>query len=79
MNEFEKHKMNANSVITDHDWMMPKELDTPDGSKPAPILYTIFSVQQNTNKDVTVSIFVDQLAKVMKDFEERISIVFNFY
>ena len=63
--------MNDSSVIKEGDWLMPKEIETPQGPESGPMMYRIFKHQESINQNVSVSIFVDQLSKVMKDFEER--------
>lgn len=66
--------MTENTLIKEGDWLIPKEIDTPQGPESGPILYRILKRQEAIHKEVSVEVFVDQLSKVMKDLEVRISL-----
>ena len=66
--------MSEFSVIKEGDWLMPKEMETPQGPESGPIMYRVFKRQESATKEVHVSQFVEQLAKVMKDLENHMSI-----
>lgn len=68
-----KHRMTEASFVKEGDWLMPKEIETPQGPESGPILYRILKRQESIHKNVTVEVFVDQLGKVMKDLETRLS------
>jgi len=59
------------NTVKDGDWLIPKEIETPQGPESGPIIYRIFKRQESIHKNVSVDIFIDQLAKVMKDIESR--------
>lgn len=67
--------MSTLSYIKEGDWLIPKQIDTPQGPEHGPIIYRIFASKQSINKNVTVDSFVTELAKVMLDIEVRLSIV----
>eukprot|EP00826_Nyctotherus_ovalis_P012563 TRINITY_DN13333_c0_g1_i1.p5 TRINITY_DN13333_c0_g1~~TRINITY_DN13333_c0_g1_i1.p5 ORF type:complete len:101 (+),score=22.39 TRINITY_DN13333_c0_g1_i1:195-497(+) len=69
--EFKRHNMSDNSAIKEGDWLIPSEIETPQGPEAGPILYRIFKRQESLSRSVTVELFVDQLSKVMKDIETR--------
>jgi len=66
--------MIESSIVKEGDWLISKEIDTPQGPESGPILYRILKRQESMQPNVTVEIFVDQLSKVMKDLEARLSI-----
>jgi hypothetical protein len=68
--------MDDGSIIKEGDWLIPKEIETPQGPESGPILYRIFKRQESFNQSVSVEIFIDQLSKVMKDIETRMR---NFF
>jgi len=63
--------MNDKSIIKEGDWLIPKDIETPQGPESGPILYRIFKRQESSNQSVSVEVFIDQLSKVMKDIENR--------
>lgn len=69
--EFKRHNMSESSTIKEGDWLVPSEIETPQGPEAGPILYRIFKRQESLSRSVTVDLFVDQLSKVMKDIEAR--------
>ena len=62
-----------NSNLKESDWLFPKGVNTPQDQESLPILYKVFKIQEDIKKDVTMMVYVDQLAKVMKDLEQRLS------
>lgn len=63
--------MGSSSVIKEGDWLIPKDIETPQGPESGPIIYRIFKRQESISKNVQVEVFTNQLAKVMKDIEGR--------
>lgn len=63
--------MPINNIIREGDWLIPKDIETPQGPESGPIIYRIFKRQESIHKNVTVGVFTNQLTKVMKDIENR--------
>jgi len=68
--------MTTNTIIKEGDWLLPKEIETPQGPESGPIIYRIFKRQESAYKNVTANIFINQLVKVMKDIEARMRTFF---
>ncbi len=65
--------MSDMTVIKEGDWLLPREIDTPQGPESGPIIYRVFKRQESATEVVYVSYFVGQLAKVMKDLERHLA------
>jgi len=68
--------MKTNTIIKEGDWLVPKEIESPQGPESGPIIYRIFKRQESVYRNVTVNIFINQLVKVMKDIEARVRTFF---
>ncbi len=61
------------SIVKEGDWLIPKDIETPQGPESGPMIYRIFKVIEDKYHKVDVPIFINQLAKVMNDFEAKMS------
>ena len=66
--------MNDSTLIKETDWYLPKNIETPEGPESGPMIYKIFKTLVDTKKQVSVGTFIDELSKVMRDYEERLRI-----
>lgn len=66
--------MKSSDFIKEGDWVAPNNVETPEGPEAGPILHKILRQQEAAAGRVTVELFASELAKAMKDLEERMRI-----
>ena len=62
--------MSEQNVFKEGNWLIPKEIATPQGLNSVSIFYRILKRQEEIKGVVNVKDFVNQLSGVMKDFEK---------
>eukprot|EP00826_Nyctotherus_ovalis_P035527 TRINITY_DN3058_c0_g1_i4.p1 TRINITY_DN3058_c0_g1~~TRINITY_DN3058_c0_g1_i4.p1 ORF type:complete len:152 (-),score=21.83 TRINITY_DN3058_c0_g1_i4:1231-1686(-) len=66
--------MKSADFIKEGDWLVPNNVETPEGPEAGPILHKILRQQETAAGRVTVELFACELTKAMKDLEERMRI-----
>jgi len=67
--------MNDETIIQETDWLIPKNMETPQGPDFGPLTYRVFKRRESVVKNVTVSDYVAELAFALQDLEIHMSIL----
>lgn len=63
--------MKSGDFVKEGDWIVPNNIETPKGPETEPLFHKILRQLESTTDRVTVEMFATEVAKTMKELEDR--------